>query len=139
MARLATAIFALAAFAVPAFALEFTPTDQGQVMFDMPSGNVGCIYTPEGGTSFYVPEDGGPELSCDRVEPSYVRVSLGARGKVKRYDHVDDPSCCGADNVFSYGEIWEMDGFSCISATTGLTCTRGTHGFSMARKAVKVW
>jgi len=84
MVRLATAIFALATFTVSAFAMEFAPTDQGQVMFDMPSGNVGCIYTPRGGTSFYVPEDGGPELSCDRVEPSYVRVTLGPDSKARR-------------------------------------------------------
>ena len=139
MIRPAAAVFALVAFTLPAFAMEFIPTDQGQVDFIMPSSNIGCIYTPQGGTSFYVPEDGGPELSCDRVEPSYVRATLASGGKARREDHVNDPSCCGSDNVFDYGEVWEMDGFSCISATTGLTCTRGRHGFSMARKAVKAW
>src|SRR4051812_41011929 len=27
--------------------------DEGQVEFTMPSGNIGCVYTPAGGTSFY--------------------------------------------------------------------------------------
>lgn len=53
----------------------------GQVEFNAPSGNIGCIYTPKGGTSTYEPKDGGPELSCSRVEPSYITVILGPKGR----------------------------------------------------------
>ncbi|RVA23183.1 hypothetical protein EN935_28505, partial [Mesorhizobium sp. M7D.F.Ca.US.004.03.1.1] len=49
----------------------------GQIEFNTPSGNIGCIYTAKGGTSTYEPKDGGPELSCSRVEPSYVTIILG--------------------------------------------------------------
>ena len=45
--------------------------------FVMPSGNIGCTYIPEGGTDVYEPVDGGPELSCDRIEPKYLRATLG--------------------------------------------------------------
>ena len=132
---------ALAAFALstPALAHGFEQNDQGQIEFTMPSNNVGCIYTPAGGTDTYETADGGAELSCDRIEPAYIRVILGATGTAERITNVGDASCCGAENIFEYGEVWSEGPFSCISATTGLTCTRGDHGFSMSRKAVKVY
>ena len=132
---------ALAAFALstPALAVEFEPNDQGFTEFTMPSGNIGCFYTPAGGTDVYKTSDGGAELSCDRVEPAYVRVMLGATGAAERINNVGDPSCCGAENIFEYGEVWSEGPFSCISATTGLTCTRGAHGFLMSRKTVKAY
>ena len=55
----------------------FVPEDDGQISFVMPSGNIGCIYTPRGGTPTYQPVDGGPEISCDRIAPSYVSITLG--------------------------------------------------------------
>src|SRR5580700_4310064 len=48
----------------------------GQIVFVLPSHNVECTYTPKGGTTTYKPFDGGPELSCDRPDPKYVRVVL---------------------------------------------------------------
>ena len=57
------------------------PNAEGQVEFNTPSDNIGCIYTPKGGTSTYEPQDGGPELSCSRVEPSYITVILGPKGR----------------------------------------------------------
>ncbi|RUU64585.1 hypothetical protein EOD03_37370, partial [Mesorhizobium sp. M7A.T.Ca.TU.009.01.1.2] len=53
---------------------------EGQIEFNTPSGNIGCIYTAKGGTGTYEPKDGGPELSCSRVEPSYVTIILGPKG-----------------------------------------------------------
>ncbi|WP_245442310.1 hypothetical protein [Mesorhizobium hawassense] len=32
---------------------------EGQIEFNTPSGNIGCIYTPKGGTSTYQPETAG--------------------------------------------------------------------------------
>jgi hypothetical protein len=139
MIRLTLAALALATVAAPALAIDFEETARGQIEFTMPSGNVGCVYTPEGGTDAYEPVGGGPELLCDRVAPSYVRVIMGPEGKAKRHTDVGDASCCGSGNVFDYGEVWEMDGFRCISSTSGLRCTRGSHGFTMSRKAVEAW
>lgn len=139
MIRLAAAALMLAAISLPAHAVTFDETDQGQIEFTMPSGNIGCIYTPAGGTDVYEPVGGGPELACDRVEPAYVRVVMGPSGKAKRYNNVGDASCCGADNIFDYGEVWKLDGFRCTSSTSGLTCKRGAHGFSMSRAAIKTW
>lgn len=139
MIRLAATVLALAVFTMPALAVDFDENDQGQIEFTMPSGNIGCVYTPQGGTDVYEPVDGGPELSCDRVEPSYVRVILGPLGKAKRYNDVGDASCCGSDNILDYGDVWKMDGFRCTSETTGLACKRGKHGFSISRKAIKTY
>ena len=50
----------------------------GQVEFNTPSGNIGCIYTPAGGTPVYETTDGDAELQCDRIEPNYVRAFVGA-------------------------------------------------------------
>jgi hypothetical protein len=123
----------------PAFAMDFEANDYGQIEFMMPSGNIGCIYTPKGGTELYEPVGGGPELSCDRVEPAYVRVILGPKDKALRPNDVGDASCCSATNSFGYSETWSFDGFICKSSTAALTCRRGKHGFSISRKAIKAW
>jgi hypothetical protein len=137
--RALAVLLTVCGLSTPALAIDFEPNEKGQVDFMMPSGNIGCIYTPEGGTDIYEPVGGGPELSCDRVEPAYVRVTLGPHGKAVREDEVGDASCCGSENVFQYGEDWEMDDFVCTSATTGLDCSRGSHGFSISRKVIKTW
>ena len=132
----------IAGLAMPALAaeVEFEANEAGQVEFVMPSGNIGCIVTPEGGTDVYQPEDGGPEIMCDRVEPEYVRVTLGA-DEAEELDDVADPSCCGAEQVLEYGDWAEIEGFVCTAKTTGLTCKTEdeAHGFKMSRSSIKTW
>ena len=129
-----------ALLASPAFAKEqhFTEQDNGQITFVMPSNNIGCIYTPAGGTDTYEPLDGGPELSCDRIEPSYVNVILGPNEPAAITEDPGEQSCCGGDNIFKYGYTVELEGFTCRSSTKGLTCesTDSGYGFSMARAGV---
>ena len=139
MTRLATIAISLFACAAAAQAASFAPTADGLINFQLPSGNIGCTYVPDGGTPVYTPEDGHAELQCDRVEPSYTRALLGSAGPARKYANAGDASCCGFSNVLDYGETWKMGPFTCSSATTGLTCTRGGHGLRMSRKAVKVW
>jgi len=83
-----------------------------QVEFVLPSGNIGCTYTPKGGTSVYQPVDGGPELLCDRVAPSYVRIILGPTGKAVLHKDVGDASCCSAEPVLAYGKEWTAGPFT---------------------------
>jgi hypothetical protein len=139
MIRLCLAGLGLIALAAPAIAVDFSENGLGQIELTMPSGNIGCVYTPEGGSDVHEPAGGGPELSCDRVAPAYVRVTLGPSGRAKRFDAVGDASCCGAENSFAYGKVWRHDGFRCVSSQAGLACTRGRHGFSMSRTSVKTW
>jgi hypothetical protein len=138
MIRFATLAAALL-LAIPAQAATFAPDDNGLITFQLPSGNIGCTYVPEGGTPVYTPPGGHAELQCDRVEPSYVRVFMGTSGAAKKYSNVGDASCCGYPNVLDYGESWHAGPFTCSSATTGLTCTRGSHGLKMSRKRIRVW
>jgi hypothetical protein len=131
-----------AGLALPAAAaeVELEAAESGQIEFVMPSGNIGCIVTPEGGTDVYEPEDGGPEIMCDRVEPDYVRVVLGT-DTAEELDEVGDPSCCGAEQVLHYGEWASVEGFVCYSKRTGLTCMTEdeAHGFQMARSGIETW
>lgn len=106
--------------------------------FVMPSGNIGCVYIPEGGTDVYRPQDGGPELSCDRIEPKYVRAILGRDGKGRVLSNVGDQGCCGAEKTLDYGEVWRGGPFTCYSERTGLTCERDDgHSFLLSRARVR--
>ncbi len=120
---------------------QMEASDDGQIEFSMPSGNIGCIYTPEGGTATYEPADGGPELSCDRIAPHYSNVLLGPDGEAVRTDDPGEQGCCGAANIFEYGNSVMLDGFACYSETTGLSCETedGAHGFSMSRATIKTY
>jgi hypothetical protein len=112
---------------------------EGQIEFVLPSQNIGCIFTPAGGTSVYKTPDGGPELQCDRVEPNYVRIILSGSGRAREITNVGDASCCGASNVLRYGQSWSGGPFTCDSSEAGLACRRGTAGFAMSRAAINIF
>jgi hypothetical protein len=113
----------------------FTPGEDGQIEFVMPSGNVGCIYTPKGGTDVYMPAGGGPELSCDRIAPRYVNITLGPKGPAVLTRDPGEQSCCGAENVFAYGNTATLGDFICSSSTAGLVCETADkkHGLCLSR------
>lgn len=140
-ALLATALIGLFLSPVLAEEQEMTAEDDGQIVFVTPSGNIGCIYTPEGGTDTYQPADGGPEISCDRIEPSYVHISMGPDGEVTRIDDPGEQGCCGADQVFAYGNEASFPGFICYSETTGLVCETddSEHGFLVSKAKIHDW
>ena len=137
-----TAVAGLAVlFGVPARAYEpqqLSSNDEGQVEFVTPSGNIGCIYTPEGGTSVYETTDGLAEIQCDRVEPDYIRAILGGQGEGYILDDVGDASCCSLTQQIDYGHIVTLGPFQCLSERQGLTCARDDgHGFFLSRKLVQ--
>jgi hypothetical protein len=113
-----------------------------QATFGSPSGNIDCTYTPAGGTRVYMPEGGGPELSCDRVEPRYVRVVLGPAGPATIIRNVGDASGGGNANVLSYGSNWSRGAFACKLTNAGLSCVRAgkrPHGFFISHSGVKAY
>lgn len=130
--RFLSAAIVLAGLATPVLADK-------QIEFVLPSGNIGCIYTPKGGTDVYQPVDGGPELSCDRVEPGYARIILGPQGRGKLYKQVGDASCCSAGPVLGYGKTWKAGPFTCQASSKGLKCQRGKNGFVMSRSRLEVY
>jgi hypothetical protein len=144
-----TRFWGLAAAAALAFAttgaeaagyMTFPTEDSGATTFVMPSGNIGCIYTPAGGSTVYTPADGGPELSCDRVEPAYLRFILAASGAGQTIKNVGDASCCGSANELPYGTVWQLEPFTCVSAINGLTCIRDDgHGFFISKARTQAY
>jgi hypothetical protein len=127
---------------VPAQAGQFQQLDvgqYGQVEFNAPSGNIGCIYIPAGGTPVYETANGGAEIQCDRVEPSYVRTILGDAGAAYRINDVGDASCCSIEQTIHYGRTVELGPFQCLSERRGLTCARADgHGFFVSRALIQV-
>jgi hypothetical protein len=138
-ARLAALAATLVFGLQPALAgpVAFVPDPNGATSFVMPSGNVECVYTPAGGSTVYMPADGGPELACDRAEPTYLRFTLSASGPADVTGDVGDPSCCGGTNTFAYGTSWSMPPFICTAATSGLTCKRGAAGFTISKAHIE--
>jgi len=119
--------------------VDFAPAPNGYTSFSMPSGNVECIFTPAGGSKVYQPLDGGPELSCDRLQPTYVRLTMTPK-RVDRADNPGEQTCCGSDNPLAYGQRWTKGGFTCESAQDGLTCRRADgRGFSISRAKIGVF
>ena len=113
-----------------------------QAVFSSPSGNIACIYTPKGGTATSEPVNGGPELSCDRIEPEYRRVILGPIGPAVLIEHVGDASAGGNLNPVPYGSNWSRGPFACLSTKSGFSCVRAgkrPHGFSLSRSEIKTY
>ena len=110
----------------------FAPDANGQIQFVLPQHKVMCTFTPKEGTRVYKVVD-GPELSCDRVEPKYVRVTMNVK-TVRRFDNVGDQDSLGVDNVFAAGSRWTQGPFTCDSTAAGLSCKRSDgRGFTMGR------
>ena len=126
---------------LPAQAAEFqqlNANQYGQVEFTTPSGNIGCIYTPSGGTPVYETH-GGDEIQCDRVAPSYVRAVLADDGAAYRINDVGDASCCSLGQTIEYGKVAQIGPFQCLSERRGLTCARADgHGFFLSRALIQV-
>lgn len=114
--------------------------EHGQIEFALPSNNIECVYTPKGGTGFYTPKDNLAELSCSRVNPTYMTVILGAEGAAKKVINPGEMSCCSLSQVLHYGKTFKAGPFSCQSKKTGLTCrSESRHGFTMSRKKVTAY
>ena len=114
------------------------PIKDGLIGFVIPSMNMECTFVAYG-TAIYMPQGGGPELTCDRRDPSYVRVVIGPAGPAKRIDNPGEQPCCGAENILQYGQAWVGGPFTCQSASTGITCMhKNGHGFSMSKAKISV-
>jgi hypothetical protein len=114
------------------------PLKNGMVIFMMPSKNIECTFVPKQ-TAIYMPPGGGPELTCDRRDPTYVRIVLGPAKAAERTDNPGEQPCCGGDNTLEYGQTWTGGPFTCQSTPTGLVCRhQNGHGFSVSQKRIEV-
>lgn len=106
------------------------------VTFMAPSGNIGCIYIPAGGTDVYQPSAPGAELQCDRVEPTYLRVVLPEHAAARVVD-TQERGCCGGETI-EYGQTWAEGPYTCDVTDAGVACASAVgHGFTLSRAAVE--
>jgi hypothetical protein len=107
------------------------------VTFTAPSGNIGCIYVPAGGTDVYEPSEPGAELQCDRAEPEYIRIVLPENGAA-RIVATDERGCCSGDTI-QYGQRWAEGPYTCDVTDAGVTCaSTAGHGFTLSRARADV-
>jgi hypothetical protein len=103
------------------------------VEFQLPSGNIGCVYVPPGGTAVYQTPDGRAELACDRIAPTYVRLVLSETGPAVLQENLGEAPCCSGETL-AYGATWTQGPFTCESAEAGLTCANSDgHRFTLSR------
>ncbi len=109
----------------------------GTTEFAVAGGNVGCTYTPAGGTAVYTTHDGRAELFCDRVEPAYTRVSMSEQGAA-RVVPTDERGCCSGA-MLAPGARWSEGPFSCEVSEAGVACSNAdNHGFTLSRSQADV-
>jgi hypothetical protein len=146
--RITTAI--LAAFALSACSpreeAKTAPTQDVSAATSAPSeraefaaagGNVGCTFTPAGGTDVYTTVDGRAELFCDRVDPAYVRLSMSEVGPAREVRTGERGCCSGV--VLATGAHWVQGPFACDVSESGVVCSSADgHGFTLTRTQAEV-
>ncbi|MGD9830537.1 MAG: DUF6636 domain-containing protein [Hyphomicrobiaceae bacterium] len=122
----------------------------GMKGFRTPSDNIHCMIDDYGVADRSYP----PFLRCDiqRVEgpmpakPSSCAADWGTTFAIT-VDGAAGTLICAGDTIrnerwpiLPYGSIWQQDGFTCRSETTGVTCVNGAnHGFTLSRRARTVF
>jgi hypothetical protein len=116
---------------------EVATTPGTAVTFMAPSGNIGCIYIPSGGTDVYQPAEPGAELQCDRAEPEYIRIVLPENGAA-RVVETSERGCCSGETI-AYGDRWAEGPYTCDVTDAGVSCASATgHGFTLGRARADV-
>ena len=92
----------------------------------------------DGDTGFPVPDKPISEQCKELAELDW------GNGVTLPYESEAFPLCATGVNVteeappiLAYGTTWERDGFTCLSESKGLTCTRGDHGFFANRDVIE--
>jgi hypothetical protein len=123
--------------AEPPAEVAATPAAGTAVAFMAPSGNIGCVYIPAGGTAVYQPAEPGAELQCDRIEPSYTRIVL-PENAASRVVETQERGCCSGQTI-AYGDRWAEGPYICDVTDAGITCASSAgHGFTLSRAAADV-
>jgi len=110
-----------------------------------PSGNITCIATPGALRCDIARSAYGARLQARCIAPptklDWHGFELTTTGK-------GQVACSGGVlvtgpvpyRVLAYGRTWRRDGFTCVSRTTGLTCTNRTgHGLFLSRASYRTW
>jgi len=123
--------------AEPPAEVATTPAPGTAVEFMAPSGNIGCVYIPAGGTAVYQPAEPGAELQCDRIAPSYTRIVLPETGAA-RVVETQERGCCSGQTI-AYGDRWAEGPYTCDVTDAGVSCASSAgHGFTLSRSQADV-
>jgi Family of unknown function (DUF6636) len=114
--------------------------------FKTPSGNIVCGYgnDPAYGASIECGIESGLKpppapIHCSAGDPTHKRVSLRGTGRAIPVLCAGDPGPLLPEiraraRVLAYGSALRIGSISCVSETTGLTCSNaGGHGFFLSR------
>jgi hypothetical protein len=106
--------------------------------FMMPSGNIACQIQMNPSDRIYcVRRD--PAQSTDTVPflSAYLSMEKGKAAETGAYE--GDTWYPDGAPILAYDKSISARGIICTSRASGLTCTRGKHGFSVNQKSVKVY
>ena len=137
--RLNFAALTLFALATPAFAMDLQS-------FRTPSDNIHCMFITDGGaTSVECELRSRTNVKPAQPQPADCdldwgnRFALDAKGKAGMVCHGDTLITPDAP-VVGYGGQATVNGITCQSAETGLTCkNRNGRGFSLSRAKQKLF
>ncbi len=137
-------VAAVAAAAVLIFATA-GPAAAATSYFETPSKNIVCGYFAGSGfktelecgvLSGLIPPAPKPVGGCHGIDPASNRLELSTTGRPAGFCSGDAGVFArqGLAPVLAYGKAWHEGGYTCTSATTGLTCRNGAgHGFFLSR------
>ena len=119
---------------------NFPLTEDGTIDFSTPSGNIECVYMPDGEPGAATSDQRNPELWCDRDQPNYLRFVLLPNDPAEIVKQVEDPVCCGGHDKLNYGRSFRGGPFYCESAESGLNCmTDNGHGFHISKGKINAY
>lgn len=120
--------------------VQLIPSIHGQVWFETASGQFGCMFTPEGGTPHYAPEDGGPEFKCERLRPDPVYVILREAGPAKVLPPDDYAGFALDSTVLPDGASTRWWQVTCRATAESLACSHDDgRGFLLGPRESRVW
>jgi uncharacterized protein DUF6636 len=124
---------------VTASSAEAFRTPTGRFVCQVVENGLTCdVRQQDGDTGYPVPDkDISPQ--CDEIAPKQWGngVTLPFESEAFALCATDVSVTADRTPVLAYGDRWERDGFTCASASEGLTCERGEHGFFVNKDVIE--
>ncbi|MGZ4359439.1 MAG: DUF6636 domain-containing protein [Gaiellaceae bacterium] len=113
------------------------------IQFSTPSKNIGCVYAHFSDLPGNLRCDIRSGLKPKPIKPRGCDLDWGDSLSINRTGRVH--VVCHGDTALggpplAYGRTWRHNGFSCVSATSGLTCRNlSGHGFFLSRERARIF
>ena len=106
--------------------------------FMTPSGNIACqIQTDPADRIYCVRRDPVRSTAVAPFLSTYLSLEKGKAAETGKYEG-DAWYPEGAPKL-AYGKSINVRDITCTSRKSGLTCVRGSHGFTLSQKAIKAY